>query len=153
MSIDITQNNAENLPLSDNTIDIILAESIIAFTDAEQTIKEFRRVLKPGGRMLAIEVSKLGLLQPEEEKMICDFYGFTSLRTSYEWHSLLTAGGFSEIDMRESSIAFIQLDPEDAPDFRIDNDIETECFDMLGEHEHLTKAYQDELSYQVFRCK
>lgn len=154
LSVDVRQANVEkNLPFGDNAIDLILAESIIAFTDAERSIGELRRILKPDGRLLAIEVSKDGMLQPDEEKMICDFYGFTGLRTADDWRSILQAGGFSEIDITGSSIDFTSPDLEDGPDFRMDDDIETECFDMLSEHEYLTKSYQEELSYQIFRCK
>ena len=46
--------DAMGIPLADNTADIILANHMIYhIPDQEKGIAEFRRVLKPGGRMLA----------------------------------------------------------------------------------------------------
>lgn len=153
LSVEIVRGDAENLPFKDRTFDLVLAESVIAFVDMEKAISECRRVLRDEGCLLAIEISKYGILHPEEEKMIMDFYGFTELPTEKRWHEKLYAGGFTQVESEMAKIDFFTPDFENAPDFRISEVIDPACFDMLQEHEYLTKSYQEELSYHIFRCK
>jgi len=41
--------DAHDLPFPDNTFDVVIAESVLAFCDKLKATKEMRRVLKPGG--------------------------------------------------------------------------------------------------------
>jgi SAM-dependent methyltransferase len=46
---------AETLPLADGSVDALLALSVLQYTDRAAALAEFRRVLRPGGRFVAVE--------------------------------------------------------------------------------------------------
>ncbi|TMO01670.1 bifunctional demethylmenaquinone methyltransferase/2-methoxy-6-polyprenyl-1,4-benzoquinol methylase UbiE [Pseudoalteromonas sp. S558] len=58
-NVDYVQANAEELPFSNNTFDIItIALGLRNVTDKEKALASMYRVLKPGGRLLVLEFSK-----------------------------------------------------------------------------------------------
>jgi len=58
-NIEYVQANAEALPFEDNSFDVItMAFGLRNVTDKDQALREFNRVLKPGGRLLVLEFSK-----------------------------------------------------------------------------------------------
>lgn len=68
-----TQCNAENIPFPDDTFDCVtVAFGLRNMTHQEKALSEMRRVLKPGGRLLVLEFSKVWKpLAP-----LYDFYSF-----------------------------------------------------------------------------
>jgi len=71
------QMNAEQLPFEDNTIDAItMAFGLRNVTNKQQALNEMERVLKPGGKALVLEFSKVnhGLLEK-----LYRFYSFKLL--------------------------------------------------------------------------
>ena len=76
-NIEYVQANAEALPFEDNSFDVVtMAFGLRNVTDKDQALREFNRVLKPGGRLLVLEFSKPG--NPLLSK-IYDTYSFTAL--------------------------------------------------------------------------
>ncbi len=62
--VEIVRAPAEALPLGDDTIDTaVITYTLCSVEDPEQALKEVRRVLKPGGRVLFLEHG----LSPEED--------------------------------------------------------------------------------------
>lgn len=70
------QCNAEMLPFDNNYFDcVIVAFGLRNMTDKDKALKEMQRVLKPGGRLLVLEFSKVAA--PLEKAY--DFYSFKLL--------------------------------------------------------------------------
>jgi demethylmenaquinone methyltransferase/2-methoxy-6-polyprenyl-1,4-benzoquinol methylase len=76
-NIEFVQCNAQYLPFEDNSFDVItMAFGLRNVTDKDMALREFNRVLKPGGRLLVLEFShtKNPLL-----KKAYDLYSFSAL--------------------------------------------------------------------------
>ncbi|WP_223787789.1 bifunctional demethylmenaquinone methyltransferase/2-methoxy-6-polyprenyl-1,4-benzoquinol methylase UbiE [Marinicella meishanensis] len=71
------QMNAEQLPLADNSIDAItMAFGLRNVTNKQQALNEMHRVLKPGGKALVLEFSKVN---NTVLKQLYQFYSFKVL--------------------------------------------------------------------------
>ncbi|MDX8379953.1 MAG: bifunctional demethylmenaquinone methyltransferase/2-methoxy-6-polyprenyl-1,4-benzoquinol methylase UbiE [Gallionella sp.] len=71
-----TQCDAENLPFTDNYFDCVsIAFGLRNVTHKDTALREMRRVLKPGGRVIILEFSKVA--KPLEKAY--DFYSFKLL--------------------------------------------------------------------------
>ena len=76
-NVTFIQTNAEALPFADNTFDCIsIAFGLRNVTDKDKALRSMQRIVKPGGRLLILEFSKLVVpaLQP-----LYDTYSFTVL--------------------------------------------------------------------------
>ena len=72
----VAQCDAEKLPFPDNYFDIVtVAFGLRNMTHKDQALREMRRVLRPGGRLLVLEFSKVW--KPLER--VYDAYSFTLL--------------------------------------------------------------------------
>ncbi|MEW9502677.1 class I SAM-dependent methyltransferase [Jeotgalibacillus marinus] len=152
LPIEVKQGSSEDLPFDEASFDMILSESVISFTDVSLTIPEMKRVLKPKGVLLAIEMVLEKSISEEESEKISNFYGFSQLRTESEWYNYFQKAGFKQISAKKSNLPFDKNDVQNAPDFSLSEKIDDEFYDIFAEHEHLTKVYKDALGFRVFRC-
>ena len=76
LSAQVVQCNAEQLPFSDDYFDCVsVAFGLRNMTDKDRALKQMQRVLKPGGKLLVLEFSKIWApLKP-----LYDAYSFTVL--------------------------------------------------------------------------
>ncbi|MBF4987195.1 bifunctional demethylmenaquinone methyltransferase/2-methoxy-6-polyprenyl-1,4-benzoquinol methylase UbiE [Methylophilus sp. 14] len=82
LSIPATQCNAEVLPFADETFNcVIVAFGLRNMTHKDVALREMQRVLKPGGRLLVLEFSKVW--QPLEK--LYDTYSFKLLPKFGKW--------------------------------------------------------------------
>lgn len=82
LSIPATQCNAETLPFADETFNcVIVAFGLRNMTHKDRALQEMHRVLKPGGRLLVLEFSKVW--QPLEK--LYDTYSFKLLPKLGRW--------------------------------------------------------------------
>lgn len=109
LAINVMHGSVESLPFSDGLFDFILSESVTAFTDVFLTILEFKRVLKPNGILLAIEMVLEDSLSEEELKTIVEFYGVSQILTELDWYNLFKKTGFKEISAGSSSNSLMKM--------------------------------------------
>jgi ubiquinone/menaquinone biosynthesis C-methylase UbiE len=145
--------NVERLSFADETFDLVLLESVAAFTDVSSSLTECCRVLKKSGFLLAVEMVKDPKLSQEEEKMIKHFYNFRSVMTESQWIEQFAKAGFSHITI----VSGLDMDGEEHDfDFGIEFDlspnVDPTVFNLLDEHERLTEQFKDLLGFRVFRC-
>ncbi len=93
--------DAQELPFGDNTFDIAISESVIAFLeDKEMGIKERVRVTKPGGYIGLNEATWLERqLPPEFAEYISRVTG-AKLETPEGWRRLLESSGLKDIEVK-----------------------------------------------------
>jgi len=95
----------ENLPVDDNSIDVIISNCVINLsTDKERVFKEAFRVLKPGGRLM---VSDLVLIKelPETIKNSAEAYVGCLAGAIFkdEYLKLIKSAGFANVSIMDES--------------------------------------------------
>ena len=152
LPIEVKQGSTENLPFDEGVFDMILSESVISFTDVSLTIPEFKRVLKPNGVLLAIEMVLEKSLSEEELKPIVNFYGVSQLLTENEWYNFFQRAGFKQISVEKFKLQFDENDVQNATDFSLSENIDDKFSEILEKHMHFTTVYKDILGFRLFRC-
>ncbi|WP_338452812.1 class I SAM-dependent methyltransferase [Niallia oryzisoli] len=152
LPIDVRKGSAESLPFDDGSFDIVLSESVTAFTDVSRTVPEFRRVLKKDGVMLAIEAVIEKSVSEEELAPFLHFYGMSGLLTEHEWLNLFQKANFKNINVERYKVQIDEQDVDNAADFSLSEDIGSESYEALEKHFHYSMFYKDILGYRVFRC-
>ncbi|SET67578.1 Methyltransferase domain-containing protein [Oceanobacillus limi] len=153
LPINLVRGNVEKLPFEASMFDVVLSESVISFTNASLAIPEIKRVLKSEGILLGIEMVLEQKIPEEDLQPMKDFYELSKIRTVEEWDSLLVENGFYDREITTVIPSFDPSDPDNAPEFQLSDNTDVMYFDILKEHEKLTKMYQDVLGYRIFRCK
>ncbi len=148
LPIRILQGSIEEIPFNDHSFDFILSESVLAFVDKPKALKEFYRVLKKGGRLIANEMTMNKKLSSLEETEIINFYAVDSLLLESDWNRLLQASGFHDIKLKKPKQSLSQ--GNHTPEFNFSKNFEPELFHVLNEHGNIVIKYQDILSYRIF---
>lgn len=152
LPVEIVEESAEKLPFEDNFFDIILSESVISFTNQHLALSELKRVLKPNGVLLAIEMTLEKSVEQQKLDSFIHFYGVSRLQTEAEWFDTLKQTGFSTVQINADEEQPDEEDLENATEFSLSDDITDECFDVLGIHEQLTIDFKDIVGYRILRC-
>lgn len=152
LPIEIRHGSAENLPFENHTFDFILSESVTAFTDVSKTVPEFKRVLKPNGVLLAVEMVRDKDISGQQMKEILDFYGVKQLLSEQEWRSAFQKAGFEQIEVEK-----VELQPDIqqvgvSNDYSLSKQIHPSFYEIFEKHHHLSIVYKDILACGKFRC-
>ena len=91
----------ENLPLEDNTADVIISNCVINLsTDKPAVFKEMLRVLKPGGRFLISDLVTEGELPEEVRKSFAAWAScIAGALEKQEYLDIIEKTGFKEIEV------------------------------------------------------
>jgi SAM-dependent methyltransferase len=147
LPISLIQGSIEEIPFADQTFDFILSESVLAFVNKPKALKEFNRVLKKGGRLIANEMTINRPVSQQEAAEIMNFYAVDSLLFEEDWKQLLQAAGFRDIKIKAPNMPLSH--GNQTPEFNFSKDFEPELFHVLNEHGNIVIKYQDTLSYRV----
>jgi SAM-dependent methyltransferase len=140
LDIPLIRADVMNLPFRRNCFDIVLSESVTNFTRIRRAIREYYRVLKPGGILLEIEATALAPLTPKEAEAVTAL-GIQYLPTKDEWRTLFQENGFSKI--RVLAVQPMNRFGVFPPEF-------TRFFpDFIG----IMGRYRKKMGYGVYRCQ
>lgn len=153
LPIDTCYGIAEKLPFEDGSFDMILSESVTAFTDISESIPEFKRVLKPNGILLAIEMIREKPVTEAELGEILHFYGIRQLMSEQEWRSHFYRAGFNHIHSKKFNLQPKLLNMYNAVDFSLSKNIDGSYLRILQQHQYLSMIYQNKLGCRIFRCQ
>ncbi|MEH7546575.1 MULTISPECIES: class I SAM-dependent methyltransferase [Bacillaceae] len=145
--ISLIKGSIEEIPFADHTFDFILSESVLAFVNKPKALKEFYRVLKKGGRLIANEMTINRPVNQLEAAEIMSFYSIDSLLLEEDWRLLLQEAGFQNIEIKAYNLPLSH--GNQTPEFNFSKDFEPELFHVLNEHGNIVIKYQDVLSYRV----
>ena len=141
LPIGLVYANAMKLPFPSESFDIVLSESVTIFTKIHRSLKEYFRVLKPGGILIDIELTSESPLTEAETRDVTDVLVVEKVPTQDEWCSLLNSAGFRNIQifkgvmMPWTGYLSLQLLHDFLPYF------------------FLMHKYRHKLGYRVYRCE
>ncbi|WP_162595865.1 class I SAM-dependent methyltransferase [Bacillus sp. CGMCC 1.16541] len=145
--------NAECLSFHNHSFDFVLSESVSIFSNLDCSLKEYARVLKPDGILLAIEMVRDEAMSKDDCEQLKAFYGFPQLLTETEWVEKLKQSGFNDIAiLTPPSIEVDEHEVEDGTEFYLSSDVPDELYDILDQHEHYTMKFAHLLGYRIFSC-
>jgi ubiquinone/menaquinone biosynthesis C-methylase UbiE len=147
--VTVIEGDAQYLDVVDDSFDLIIAESVITFTDISKTLRELSRVLKSEGSMIIIEMTAEQLLPEELRKKIFDLYGIDEILNKEEWTLKLREAGFTRIEMINTSNELI---PTEINDSNQSENIDIEYFDLWDEHTNLVNESSQFIGFRAFRC-
>jgi len=99
LNIPLIRADAMELPFRKRSFDIALAESVTIFTKTQRTLREYYRVLKPGGILLDIEVTAMEPLSKDEAEEFQSVLGIAYLPTKDDWCKMFREAGFSDVQV------------------------------------------------------
>jgi len=144
------QEDLSSTSLSDQSVDIILCESVLNFTKLENTLIELKRILKQNGVIIAIEMVQKEPLFDSEYAEITSFYGFPAILSIEEWEKVFKQYGLTIFKIQsEDDFPSINIE-EPTTEFHITDSTPQTAFDLLSKHEQLTLEYKEKLSYRIF---
>ncbi|WP_280771018.1 class I SAM-dependent methyltransferase [Salipaludibacillus daqingensis] len=147
-NVHVKEATIEELPFPNDSFDLILSESVLAFLQAETGLKEMYRVLKKDGSLILLEMSQKTSMEEPEIEEIKRFYGIHKIHSKSDWKKLLNDVGFSKVDQLN-----ITTEGEEGVDVTITENMNDELLQLLDEHNRLMSKYGDELTYSVFHCE
>ena len=107
--VTLLQADAEDLRIPDNTFDVVLAESTLAFCDPNRVASEAYRVLKPSGVFGVNEVTYLKDPPAQLRTLISSILGPTfSPSLEGEWRAVFTGAGFGEVSSEVGGMGHLE---------------------------------------------
>ena len=99
--------SSERLPVEDATLDRIIAKNVMVYVDDPlETFREFRRILKPGGKAHAIDsdfaMFAIDPVPPQDWRGLLDAasHTFRTPNIGRKLYGLAHAAGFSSVDVK-----------------------------------------------------
>jgi ubiquinone/menaquinone biosynthesis C-methylase UbiE len=140
LDIPLIRADAMNLPFRSNYFDIVLSESVTNFTLIRRTIREYYRVLKPGGILLEVEATALAPLTPQEAGDV-ETLGIRYLPTKEEWQKAFQDTGFTNIEV-------LLVQPMNRSGW-----IPPFLVRLFPDFTSIMSRYRSKMGYGVYRCQ
>ena len=105
-NVEFLRGEIENIPLPDNSVDVIISNCVINLSaDKQRVIEEAFRVLKPGGRFAVSDVVVRGAVPAEVRRNMELWVGcIAGALEENEYRGLLKAAGFNSIDIEPTRV-------------------------------------------------
>ena len=85
------------LPFPDDAFDVVVAESVTVFNPARRMLREYARVLRPGGVLVETEMSAAAPLPRDVLQDFQTVYGAADIPTVRGWREWITDAGLSDV--------------------------------------------------------
>ncbi|MCL6589297.1 MAG: class I SAM-dependent methyltransferase [Firmicutes bacterium] len=99
LEIPLFRADAMELPFPNSSFDLVLVESVTVFTEIERSLREYRRILKPEGVLLEVEVTMFSPLTGKEADDLQSVLGFSWAPVLEEWLRLFAKAGFAGVQV------------------------------------------------------
>ncbi|WP_164217164.1 class I SAM-dependent methyltransferase [Virgibacillus sp. YIM 98842] len=146
------EGTVEELPFAGGSFDIVLSESVLLFTDIAKSIPEIARVLKPNGKLIAIEMAMESKIRDKELEPLKGLYENAYFRTEEEWNQAFSHAGFKTVKAEKPEVQFDPEDIDTVPDYSLSEPMDPVYFDIMKDHEEMMKSYENTLGFRAFIC-
>ncbi|GEO25714.1 hypothetical protein AAC03nite_14990 [Alicyclobacillus acidoterrestris] len=109
VSIHAVLASAEELPFPDESFDFIVCESILVFVRLHKALSEIRRVLKPEGQVVDVEMMTLRPVTPEWRAEVHNLYGVQQVLDLAGWRGAFRMAGFDCKVLRSGTIQSLPI--------------------------------------------
>ena len=141
LEIPLIHANAMDLPFRKNSFDIVLSESVTIFTDIRKSLREYYRVLKPGGVLLATEATALQTLTKTEAEEIQSVLDISCLPTKEEWCELFRDNNFGNVQVLYQHR------------MNLASTFSPEIYKVFHEYANTMFRHRKKVGFGVYRCK
>lgn len=150
LSVHVVEGDIQNMDFVDNSFDLVIAESVIVFTDISKTLKELSRVLKSDGTLIMIEMVVEQYLTEEKQLKACSLYGINEILDKDEWILRLHQAGYTQVEIISTPSVLLQ---SEINDINPSENIKMELFELWEEHNEFIFHNQDFIGYRAFKCR
>jgi len=122
--VSFVSGDAQSLPFEDHTFDAAHTERVLMhLADADAAMREMRRVVRPGGRVVCAEIHARGAGIDHPDHEIMDRLARAASHMRNPWMGLelrrrLVLAGFEDVHAQAVITVEDELDPEEAVEFR-----------------------------------
>ncbi len=144
--VTILQADVTALPFADASFDTVLSESVVIFTNGAAALREFNRVLKPGGKVFLNEMTAEEAVPEHLLEKMNSLYGIVGVPSAGQWIEQLEYAGFNKIQKAKP-------DPsgyDDVKEFIPDPDISNGHFKTLDEHEEILALTKHAIGWNIY---
>ncbi|MCP8969155.1 class I SAM-dependent methyltransferase [Ectobacillus ponti] len=153
VALQLVQGDLEQLPFADGSFALALSESVLAFTDIQQSLQELHRVLRPGARLAVIEMAVERSLAPAETAEISAVYGAKRYMTEQDWRESFRLAGFTSVQTVGGGTILASMQQyQELPDWDLSPHIHPAVYNVWAQHEDIIRKYQQLLGHRVFIC-
>jgi SAM-dependent methyltransferase len=146
VSIQLVEGNIEQLPFTDGSFDIVLAESVSLFADTQRALSEYARVLSNDGMLYDREMFASVPLDEKLADQIGRYYGIERLWTEGQWRIMLEKAGFHGVELLHPG-KFAEFDWQDEMEYPDLGSVVDTAVYMDERIWELTRQY-DEIMFQ-----
>ncbi|WP_187371042.1 class I SAM-dependent methyltransferase [Gracilibacillus massiliensis] len=136
-NVKLKQADVTSLPFAASSFDLIIAESVLTFTQINESMLEITRCLKPNGKFILLEMVRTEDLSPKAQDEIKHFYQSPNLYSLTDWKKCLSDHQFKDI-------VFHQVNKSSST-VLLDQTLDETSLDILNEHLQLNIDYEKQL--------
>jgi ubiquinone/menaquinone biosynthesis C-methylase UbiE len=151
LQINFVEGDVCSIPFESDRFDVILAESVTNFADADKALSEYYRVLKPGGTLYDREIVVAKPIPSQMLAPLFDFFGFKQLASLDEWAEILNQAKFNTASSWGYS-EIVKDHTDEADEFQyLDENIFTnfQALQTAFEYNEILNTYSDYLASAV----
>ncbi|WP_018931795.1 class I SAM-dependent methyltransferase [Gracilibacillus lacisalsi] len=144
--IEIMQQNIEDLSFTHHFFDLIISESVLAFTPIHYSLPKLTNLLKPNGQIVLLEMATSSLLTHSDEEIIKTFYQLPQLLSKEDWLKQLLDYGYETVYLEK-------IEKEPKTPSTLPQHLSMEMLQTLNEHYQLNTSYANDLHTYLFIAK
>ncbi|MGE6629726.1 class I SAM-dependent methyltransferase [Bacillus sp. NPDC077027] len=143
------ESSIEKTHFKNDTFSTIISESVLSFTNIPRALAEMKRLLSPGGKLLANEAVVKAPLSLKEMETIKQFYGFSGIYSTCEWEDMLKDSGFKDVQILSFDEHMVQEEPTEMD---LSLHIPPSLYNTLQTHYDFIQTHRQHLSHFLFEC-